>query len=221
MALRAAQGIWQSAPGAAISTSAVVLPDGDVWAVLSERTAQGASTRVVKARLAAQASGFSGTGQSYLIGNGGDVDAAVTLPVTATVVEKVSLTAQLGPAAGSGAGALPESLALSWQSRYDTRTRLADLAGTWRATLGPGTIDWTVDAQGKIAGTRTTGCTYAGQLSERPEGKAVVNVQVQETCAGTLTQLSGVAVPQTDASRLTVVMTTADETQAVLFGLVR
>ena len=75
LALRAAQGIWQSAPGAAISTSAVVLPDGDVWAVLSERTAQGASTRVVKARLAAQASGFSGTGQSYLIGNGGGVGA--------------------------------------------------------------------------------------------------------------------------------------------------
>ena len=65
------------------------------------------------------------------------------------------------------------------------------------------------------------GCTYTGQLSLRPEAKAVVDVAVLEDCAGTQLQFNGVSTPQAEGNRLTLVMATADEAQAVLIPLGR
>ena len=47
---------------------------------------------------------------------------------------------------------------------------------------------------GALSGTRTTGCTYSGQLSTRTEQKAVLDATVAENCAGTVVQLGGVVV---------------------------
>jgi len=211
--LTAAQGIWQSAAGGATSTSAIVLPDGGLWAVQISGTGASATTRVLKATLTVQGRGYSATGKSYTLG--GSTSAPATVPVAASVVEKSSLNVRTGTDAGG------ETLALAWQARYDTSASLAGFAGAWSATLGPGTVRWSIDEQGRITGTRTTGCTYTGQLALRPERKAVLDALVQEDCAGTRTQLGGVATLNPDSGRMSMVMTTADDTQAVVLGLAR
>ena len=80
---------------------------------------------------------------------------------------------------------------------------------------------WNIDGQGGITGVRTTGCTYTGQLALRPERKAVVDATVQEDCAGVRTPLDGVATLQSESGRMSMVLTTADEAQAVVLGLAR
>ena len=211
--LTAAQGIWQSAAGGATSTSAIVLPDGGLWAVQISGTGASTTTRVLKARLTVQGSGYSATGKSYTLG--GSTSAPATVAVAASVVEKTSLNVRTGVDAGA------ETLTLAWQARYDTPASLAGFAGAWSATLGPGMVRWNIDDQGRISGTRTTGCTYTGQLALRPERKAVVDALVQEDCAGVRIPLEGVATINPDSRSLSMVMTTPDEAQAVVLGLAR
>lgn len=210
--LTAVQGLWQSAAGGATSTSAIVLPDGNLWAVQVNGTGASATTRVLRATLAVQGTGYSATGKSYTLG--GSTSAPTTVPLAASVIEKTSLSVRTGADAA-------ETITLAWQGRYDTSASLAGFAGAWSTTLGPGTVHWGIDDQGRISGTRTTGCTYTGQLGLRPERKAVVDALVQEDCAGVRTQLGGVATLNPDSGRLSMVMTTADDTQAVVLGLTR
>ena len=211
--LAALQGLWQSTAGDAVSTSAIVLPDGNLWAVQVHGTGASTTTRVLRASLAVQGTGYSATGKIYTLG--GSTSAPATAPVAASVVEKTSLSVRVGADAGD------ESLSLAWQGRYDTSASLAGFAGSWSATLGPGTVHWSMDEQGRITGSRTTGCTYTGQLALRPERKAVVDALVQEDCAGVRTQLNGVATLNSESGRMSMVMTTADENQAVVLGLAR
>ena len=213
--LSQAQGIWQSAAGASTTVSALVLPDGQMWAVLTSGTGASASTRVGEATLAVKDSGYIATGKRFTLG--GDASAVSSVAVDARVAEKATMDLNLGT------GAEAQALALAWQPRYDTPVQLGDLAGNWNATLGAGVVRWSIDAQGAITGSRTTGCTYTGQLSVRSEKKAVVDAQVLEDCAGARTQLDGVATLQagTVPTRLSLVLTTQDEAQAVLLGMVR
>ncbi len=217
-ALSAAQGIWQSAAGAAVSTSAIVLPDGGLWAVNVTQSVAGSTTQVLKATFSVEGTDYKATGRIYTLGSSAGAPSSTTvvdLPVSASVVEKSSLQVRVG----ADPGAVP--LSLAWQQRYDTSATLAGFAGAWSGALGAGTLRWTIDAAGTISGMRTTGCTYTGQLSLRAERKAVVDAQVQEDCAGARTQLSGVATLNADAGRLSLVMTTADQAQAVLLALGR
>ena len=176
-------------------------------------TGASTTTRVLKARLTVQGSGYSATGKSYTLG--GSTSAPATVAVAASVVEKTSLNVRTGVDAGA------ETLTLAWQARYDTPASLAGFAGAWSATLGPGMVRWNIDDQGRISGTRTTGCTYTGQLALRPERKAVVDALVQEDCAGVRIPLEGVATINPDSRSLSMVMTTPDEAQAVVLGLAR
>jgi len=112
-----------------------------------------------------------------------------------------------------------ENYSLAYQTRYDTAATLGDFAGVWSATLGPGTVNWTIGATGALTGTRTTGCTYTGQLSVRPEQKAVLDAAITETCAGAVTQLSGVAVKSEDKGGINLLMTNADDSAAVAVTL--
>lgn len=199
------QGIWRSPAGAANTLSAVVLPDGKVWALVSNAT----STRVIKGLFAVQGSAFQASGKSFTLGT----TTASSTSLTGTVLEKTSLSGVIST------GAATENYSLAYQTRYDTAAVLADFAGDWSATLGPGTVNWTIGATGALTGTRTTGCTYTGQLSVRAEQKAVVDVAVAETCAGAVTQLSGVAVKSEDKTGINMLMTNADESAAVALTL--
>ncbi|MCF8210353.1 MAG: hypothetical protein K9K38_13285 [Rhodoferax sp.] len=203
----ALQGIWRSPAGSASTVSAVVLPDGKVWALMSNAS----STRVLKGAFEVQGTNFAGTAKSFTLGT----STTTTTQLTASVVQKTSLA---GTVVSAG---LSEPIGLAYQTRYDTAATLADFAGAWTATLGPGTVRWTLSATGAITGTRTTGCTYSGQLSVRPEQKAVVMAAVTETCAGATTQLSGVAAKTEDKLGITMLLTNGDESAAVAISLVQ
>jgi hypothetical protein len=203
----ALQGIWQSPAGAASSTSAIVLPDGTSWSVVTS----GTTTSLLKSSLVVQGSAFSGTGRAYTLGTS-TVDA---ITVIASVVEKIILS---GTVSRTGQ---TEPSALAYQSHYDTPTTLADVAGTWSATLGPGVVTWAIASDGVLTGSRTTGCTYSGRLSLRSERKAVVDVAITETCSGTDTLLSGVSALGVDKTNLGMVMTTPNDAAAVAVSLAR
>ena len=200
----AAQGIWQSAAGADMVNSTLVTDDGQVWSILTTAS----TTRLLKASLARAASGFTGTGKSFVLGT----TAAEGVNMSVSAVAKTSLSGNISNATQS------ESYSLAYQTRYDVSATLASFVGNWGATLGPGAVSLTIGSTGAIAGTRTTGCTYVGQLSLRTEGRAVVDVAMTETCPA-VTQMAGVAVKTNDNKGITMLMTTVCDAQAVVLAL--
>ena len=169
-----AQGIWRSAAGASTTMSAVVLPDGKLWALMSDATSTSTSTRLLKGNMAVQANSLTGSGKSYNLSTG-TID---NLSLTASLTSKSALS---GSITASGAAAEPYSL--SYQSRYETPALLGDFAADvskpWQGRFGDIAVTWTVSA-GVISGTSTTGCTYAGNLSLRMEDRAVLDVSVND-----------------------------------------
>jgi hypothetical protein len=185
--------------------SLVALPDGKVWALISNAS----NMRVIKGGFTVQGNAYLGSGKSFVLGT----TTINSTSLTATVLEKTSLSGIIST------GSATENYSLTYQMRYDTSAALADFAGAWSATLGPGAVNWTIDATGALAGTRTTGCTYTGQLSLRAEQKAVVDAVVTESCAGAVTQLSGVAVKSEDKAGIIMMMTNVNESAAVVVSL--
>lgn len=203
----ALQGLWQSAAGASPAMSAIGMPDGQLWSVVTGPEA----VHVLQANLTGQTSSYAGKGTIYLLGS----DAVTSGNVTASVVEKSTLTGAVTQDDGSST---PFSLA--YQARYDTPATLAAFAGGWRDVQGPGAQKWNIDSNGALTGTRTTGCTYAGQLSERAERKAVIDVTMTENCAGTRVRLQGIATLNT-SDGISMVVITEDRTAAVALNLSR
>lgn len=199
------QGIWRSPAGAASTFSAVALPNGALWALVSNAS----STRVLKGTFAGQVNGFTGSGKSFTLGT----VTVNAIGLTASVVEGSSLTGTIST------GTQTENFSLAYQARYASAALLADFAGNWSEVVGPGTVNWTISDLGAITGTRTTGCTYSGQLSLRAEHKAIADVAVTESCAGVATLLNGIAVKSEDKAALTMLMTNKDETAAVALNL--
>jgi hypothetical protein len=179
-----AQGIWRSAAGAGTTLSAVVLPDGKLWALMSDAS----STRLLKASLAVQSGSLAGSGKNYTLGT----STLDNVALAASVIAKTSLTGNITAAAPAAA----QSLSLSCQTRYDTAATLADFTGNWTSPVGsPVVLTWTVSAGvSSDTITGTTGCTYAGSLSLRTESKAVVDAAVNETCADVVKPFAGVAL---------------------------
>ena len=198
------QGIWLSPAGAASTLSLIALPDGNVWALVSDAS----STRVIKGSFAVQGNAYLANGESFTLGT----TTTSNTSLTATVLEKTSMSGVIST------GSQSENFSLAYQSRYDTAAKLADFAGAWSATLGPGTVNWTISNAGVITGTRTTGCTYTGQINLRPEAKAVTDAVITESCPA-VTQLNGVAVKTADNMGITLLMTTEGDAQAVVIGL--
>jgi hypothetical protein len=135
--------------------------------------------------------------------------------LTATVLEKTSLSGVIST------GSQNENYSLAYQSSYDTAAALAEFSGVWSATLEPGVVNWTVGSNGALTGSRTTGCTYTGQVSLHTENKAVVTVTIAEACAGSVTQLTGVGALSSGKTLLGLVMTMAGEGSAVAVNLAR
>lgn len=208
---KALQGLWQSTSANGSTTAAVALPDGRLWAVLTDVTTTPPTTRLVKAKLSGQEPSFTGAAKGYTFATSATAPVNVTL--SANVVEKVSLNGSIS------SGGVNEAYSLAYLSRYDTPAVLAQHAGAWNATLGNGVLSWVITATGALSGTRTTGCTYSGQLALRAENKAVVDVAIAESCAGTVTPLQGVGVLSADKSRISMFLTSADEASAVVLSL--
>lgn len=205
LSLSSLQGIWRSPAGAASTLSAIVLPDGKLWALISNAS----STRVLKGAFDVETGSFVASGKSFSLGT----TTSSAMSASASVVERSSMNGSIATAG------LTEPYSLAYQARYDTAAALTDFSGVWSETLGPGTVNWTISSTGAISGTRTTGCTYVGQLSLRAELKAVVNAVVTETCAAAVTQLSGIAVKSEDNLGINMLLTNTDESAAVAINL--
>jgi hypothetical protein len=162
------QGIWQKSDR---SVTAFVLPNdkgGELWAIFDSGTLLHAPV------LDVSGSGFAG------------VAAALGTSAQPASAQGVSLAAgggslSLGSAQGTSSG-------LAYGTQYDTPARLSDWAGRWelRQATTAGTIVTTLEFGQDgvlVSGTGTSGCTYAGgRVSLRPEGRAVVDVRLSETC---------------------------------------
>ena len=203
------QGIWESS-SAGVKTSAVVMPDGQTWLVQSQASVD---IDLVIAKLEASgtgySSGFIGSGKRYLLGT--STVGTIDLNAGKTAASSLSLTL-------TTAG-VTETYAMGYQSRYDTAAILADHAGDWTATSGPGRLTWHITATGILSGTGTTGCSYAGQIRLRAEAKAVVDLIVAEQCADKSLQLAGIALLSADKRSATLAMTTTDGVTAWLLAM--
>ena len=168
-------GFWEGSFGD-LTASAAVLSDGVAWVVVN-----GTVPRVVKASLTVNGGMLNGTGLGYTVGS------ATTAPV--------AMTASLASAKLKGSLTSDKREAYEFNaanaSVYATAATLGSFAKTWSGVNSGRAMAWTFSAVGALTGSSvTTGCSYTGQLTLRSEAKAVVNVQVVQTCPDVATTLT-------------------------------
>jgi hypothetical protein len=84
----------------------------------------------------------------------------------------------------------------------------ADVTGGWTSQLGNGlvTLNNSIDAQGVLKGTSTTGCSYVGYVVVRANS-FVYDTRLSETCIdGVEKLLNGIGSLSTDKTRLTLTL---------------
>lgn len=179
------QGLWDATEPAAtvyiLPTAANSGAAGEVWAIEAS-----APNALLQGSLQVSGSSFRANAARYLtsdIGDAADVQVALvaggggpTLTVTGSALE--------GTRTISG---------LTSSSTYDRVAVMADWEGCW--TLVDDVVDsvMCVSTAGAISGSRGA-CQLAGTVSIRPEAKAVVNIQVEESACVEAQSLSGIGV---------------------------
>lgn len=212
------QGFWSGAlSGAtlqsAASTQAVVLPDGTAWFLLLP--ASGAPTGMVKANLAVSGTSYTGSGKVYDFAGG--IATAITLSGTAD--EGATLASAITVSGSAGT----TSAAMTYSNAYTTPVTLANVAGSWQVSASSGALrlDWTVQGDGSLAGTSTTGCTWSGAFTPRAGGAAVLDYSATETCASVATVYSGIAVLNGARTVGTLFVTTPADAQGFVLSMAR
>lgn len=211
-----AQGLWESATGGAAQSSAVVLPNGEAWIAINDNG--GARTRLLKVALAVSAQAFAGTGASYTLATSSAAQTKDSTSVSAAIAAKSSFSGT------ATTGAVTDTLAMSYQSRYDTAASVADYAASWSGSAGAGTVTYTltINAGGSISGSSSTGCTYSGSVGARAEAKAVASLSLVQSCAGSAPlSFSGIALLNAAKTGATLAGTTSDGASALLLALAK
>jgi hypothetical protein len=146
----------------------------------------------------------------------GAANAITSKPTSMTAsLDNASLVGSLQTATGRES----YKLDVANSTLYNTRAQLTDFAKTWSSSSmndSGRAYQWTFTSAGALTGSSvTTGCEYTGQLSLRSEGKAIVNVEVVETCPGQTTSLTyrGIAFTKNGQA----VFTLASDKGAALF----
>lgn len=188
------QGVW-TASQADSKMAVLVLPDsydGTVWAI--EETQQ--KTTVYKASLKKSGKAFKGEG-SLIESESNTVSPLVQVELSSNSKPSTTLsyTVKGKPATQ-----------LTYTTEFDAPATLADWTGAWEQRSNGGHIgfqnmEWTLAANGTIAGRRDGGCTYTGHIALRQENRSAVDVVVQEQCPGTTAvQYWGYGLPRRDSS---------------------
>ncbi len=166
------QGIWS-----ATRATAVVTADRKVVIRISPATG---GTRFI-------------TGKFKLDSTGSDVAAGTELFIQSnqTTASSTNLTASLDGTGkimtitiskGVESNVSLETFVLDYETRYqEDVAKISDFEGRWKDVIGEIQVDWTV-TNGAIDGTSSSGCAWKGQLIQRPEKKAVIDVSVTEKC---------------------------------------
>ncbi len=202
-----AKGFWGGTTGA-VTTSAIVLANGDSWFVFIE---SGVISRFARLQIIANGTNYSSTGYQYLLQSGTKETAAAT----GTFSEKLALSAFM--TAVSGTTTLTN---LAFNTRYETAAVQADATGSWTGSFGGNSSSRTMNiaATGALTGTSTTGCSYSGTILPRTADPAVFDANFTETCViGSPTVLSGIATVNAAKTSLSMAVTTADKASGALF----
>jgi hypothetical protein len=218
VALSEVVGIWEGKLGTGANdpvVSAVLLPsssstEGTAWVVVNKIENNVPVPRVIKASLTVNGGLLSGSGQAFA------ANAITSNPTSMTAsLDNASLVGSLQTATGRES----YKLDVANSTLYNTRAQLNDFAKTWSSSSmndSGRAYQWTFTSAGALTGSSvTTGCEYTGQLSFRSEGKAIVNVEVVETCPGQTTSLTyrGIAFTKNGQA----VFTMASDKGAALF----
>jgi hypothetical protein len=218
VALSQVVGIWEGKLGTGANdpvVSAVLLPsssttEGTAWVVVNKIENNVPVPRVIKASLTVNGGLLSGSGQAFA------ANAITSNPTSMTAsLDNASLVGSLQTATGRES----YKLDVANSTLYNTRAQLTDFAKTWSSLSmndSGRAYQWTFTSAGALTGSSvTTGCGYTGQLSLRTEGKAIVNVEVVETCPGQTTSLTyrGIAFTKNGQA----VFTLASDKGAALF----
>ncbi len=205
-----AQGIWQGTGSSGLVATTAALSDGTVWVVLSQGDQP---VSLVQGSLASSGVNLAGTGSRYVF------SPASRTPVSLNADARAQLSLSLRYVSPTAS----DTLQMSYQTRYESTLSIADVAGQWRGLTGDQVvaIDWTVTSGGIIEGRSSTGCTYSGVVSTRPEARAVLNARLTETCTDAFTSFDGVVTLSTDRLRANFAFMSADASSALLMGLRR
>lgn len=207
-----AEGIWSGPVSTGYDVSLAVLENGEAWGVYS-------SGNVIYGALYGTATGSgttfsaSGTDFNFL------TNTTSNGTFSGTVAQKNSINAT------SGGGA---TIALSYNSTYDTAASLASLAGTYSYdgrtgaySVNPGMV--TINSNGAFS-LSDSGCTVTGQLTPRASGKNIYNSTMSfvGTCVfPTGTSTSGVAYLDTSVSPnrfISLALTSSKDDGLILLG---
>ena len=200
------KGFWGGTSGTT-NTSAIVLANGDSWLVFQE---SGIITRFARLQVLTSGTGYSGTGNQYLMQTG----AKETATATGTFAEKTTISGAM-----SAAG-VPTNLNLTYNTLYEVPAKQADAVGVWTGSFGGNSSNCTltVVTTGVLTGSSTTACSYSGTVQPRTVDPAVFDVNFTETCVGGgVTVLSGIATVNAAKTAMSIAATAADKASGALF----
>lgn len=154
--------------------SAVVLDDGQVWALYGNNVG---GSLLVLGLLQGQGASNNGAFTSTTIKDFG-ASPVVSMSLNATYVAGASVVGAFTTARGASIGingiAIPPA-----NFNYNSAASLVNVMGNWNMSSTSGNaIALNIAASGAFTGTATGGCTLSGSLSPRPSGKNVYNVQM-------------------------------------------
>jgi len=204
-----AQGRWRGSVVMTADTqnaSAVVLPDGDVWMVY--QTSSG-DRRLVQGALSVNGQQLSGSAKLFDL----DIGSALgdlTLTAQARAGSSLSLNSSDAARVGNFSGTSFEALS----------TPAISLAGVWSDDINTPTVQWTIAGNGNLTGSGT-GCTVSGSVVARADSARVADVQYVETCGGTVSNWSGVALNGDTANSLRFTLVKSDRSQALIVALIK
>lgn len=128
---------------------------------------------------------------------------------------QITTALNANPASISLTGINASTLSLTRTDDLSSTVILADITGAWRATLDSKSValQWSLDANGVLLGSSTSGCTYMGKLTDMVD-TGVYAVQFVESCSVSLTNdYRGVATLNPAKDALTLVAVRADDSK--------
>jgi hypothetical protein len=206
------QGFWSGRVDASLSTSAVILDNGDVWLVFQATDAVGTPvsiTGMARAAMTVTGSSYTGAGSNYDL----TANPPSNISLAGTATAKTSLVGSYTT------GGATKNVRLAYNASYETPANLADVTGHWTGTFGSSASSLGLDvaATGSLTGSSTTGCSYTGTLIPHAGNVAVFDLALTETCLGTAVILQGITTINAAKTLLFLAFTTVDKSRGGLF----
>lgn len=152
----------------------IILENGELWSIY------GGSTPTTFGVAGFVQASTTAIGTSFTSSNARDYGFAPALAGTATgTFNKAAGTVSGSVAAGSQSVSFSGGPIAGSLYNYNTPASIATVVGSWTLdSLSGDTISLTVQANGNLSATTTSGCTFTGVISPRASGKNVFDTTV-------------------------------------------